>query len=143
MARLKKTSNEDLHKIDEKAQYVEVYHTISVSAEAFSLISPNIPKNFTEIIQHIHGRYDSALFHVFKASNSLNVKLKLNEINFASDDLFFQFTSLEYLVKTRAISVGAANQVIDTLHDSYEQLKKWQNYLRKTLQESGSGKSDS
>lgn len=135
-------NNEELHKINEKAQYVEVYHTIMVSAEAFSLISPNVPKSFCEVIQHIHGRFDSALYYVYRASNTIDISVKLDCVNNAINDLFFQYTSLEYLVKTKAITVGAANQVIDNLHDSYEQCKKWLNYLRKNPQLECSGKTD-
>lgn len=95
-----------MQKLDDNARLVKVHHTIEKAGECFSRISPNIPKALLEVTQHIHGRFDTALFNVFKAANTMDMEVKLKCIEEAKDSIFFQYTSFEYLVKTRAITVG-------------------------------------
>lgn len=115
--------------ITEKAQYTDVYHLIMKAASQFAQISANVPRNLIEVTQHIHGRFDEAAYHAFRASNTFDIERKRLEINLCRECIFFQFNSLEYLVKTKAASVGAVNIVIETLSEIYTQLNKWRNSL--------------
>lgn len=117
--------DKQLHSISDKAEYTEVYHHIMKVASEFSRISGNTPRNLIEVTQHIHGRFDEAAYHAFRASNTFDIDRKISEINLARECIFFQYSSLEYLVKTRASSIGAANKVIDELTEIYNQLGKW------------------
>lgn len=121
--------SEKLRKVSDKAQFVETYHLLMKAANTYSFISANIPNALLEVSQRIHGRFDDAAFNVFKASNTFDNSCKLMCINTAKDDVFYQFNSLEYLVKTRAITTKAANTVLDVLAEAHTQLTKWYNYL--------------
>ena len=114
----------ELKKIDNKVQLTEAYHTVMAAANRFSFLSPNIPKQLLEVVQHIHGRFDSCCYHIMKASNTFNLDIKYNELAAARSDLFFQYNSIEYLFKTKALTVGAANTVIEEISKGYEQLTK-------------------
>lgn len=85
-----------MQQIDDKAQLVEVHHTIEKAGECFSRISPNIPKALLEVTQHIHGRFDRALENVYRAANTMDKNDKLKCIEEAKDCVFFQYTSFEY-----------------------------------------------
>lgn len=126
----------ELNKITDKARYVEVYHTIMRAARMFKNYSPNIPRALIEVNQHIHGRFDEAAFYSFLAANETETKEKLKAIRLASNYLFYQYNSFDYLVNAKGITVGAADTVLDIISDAYEQLQKWESSLLKThLQE--------
>jgi len=113
-----------LHKIDEKSQFVEVYHALSAAAEAYGLLSGNIPRVLLEVNQHIHGQFDRGLYYIFKASTNKEYEDKIKNLERAAEEIYYQYTSLEYLVKQKALTVGAANTVIDNLTTAYQQLNK-------------------
>ena len=117
--------------IDDNAIHTELHHTICRAAEEFYRLSINIPKALFEVIQHIHGRFDSALYNVYKAANSLDKETKIKSIRLAKQDIFFQYTSLEYLIKTHAITVGGANNVLLVRKDAYSQTCKWYSHVLK------------
>lgn len=119
--------SKDLNKIDEKFQETEVYHQIMSSVDAFGRISGNIPRNMCEITQHIYGRFDNAAEKVSKAANTHKTDKKIEYLEEASADLFFQYNSLETLVKAKGITVGAANEVIKNIKPAYNGTKKWLN----------------
>ena len=121
----------ELHKITDKQCNVEVYHAIMHAAEAFSLLQFNIPKLHIEVAQHIHGRFDDAAFHCFIAANTKDIQEKLKHISIAKQDIFYQYSSLEYLVKVKGLTIGGANTVIDLLSEANDQLGKWQNFVNK------------
>jgi len=123
--------NNKLEKISDSMQFVECYHCIMMSGEAFSRLSVNIPKALLPVVQNIHQRYDNAAYHAFKASNSNDIDEKMKDIREAKNDIFFQYNSFEYLVKTKGITIGAANDCLLKLKDCYEQLDKWYKYLIK------------
>ena len=59
------------------------------------------------------------------------IKTKIKSISLAKQDIFFQYTSLEYLVKTHAITIGGANNVLLVLKDAYSQTCKWYSHVLK------------
>ena len=61
--------SKQLEKISDKAIHVEVYHTLCRAAEEFYRLSVNVPKTLLEVTQHIHGRFDMALYDVFIPAN--------------------------------------------------------------------------
>lgn len=123
--------NKKIGKIDDKAVTVELYHTISKAAEEFYRMSVNIPKALLEVQQHMHGRLENALYHVYRAGNAYDAEEKLKSLSEAKTELFFEYSSIEYLVKTHAISIGAANILLATLSDAYKQASKWYNAVLK------------
>jgi len=124
-------SEKTLHKIDDKMQLTEVYHLIMKASMEYAKLSPNIPKALLEVQQHIHGRFDSAAYYAQKAANTRVKEEKLQYLHMAIDDIFYQYNSIEYLVKTKSLTVGAANNIIDLLSDCHSQLKKWLNFVNK------------
>lgn len=128
---MKDYSTKNLHKISDKAQYTEVYHLIMKSAEEYSRLSMNVPRSLIEVSQHIHGHFDEAAYFAYRAMNIFEPKEKLLNINKSKDCIFFQYSSIEYLVKTKAITVGSANLLIDTLGLTFNQLCKWYNAILK------------
>ncbi len=122
---------EKLHDIDDKAKYEEAYYQIGRCLESFNLLAPNINRNLCEIVQHIYGRYDSALYAVYRASNTYDLDEKLGLLAAAHQDLFFQQASFFSLVRSHGCTVGQANVVIDLTRDAYTQLAKWKKSLMK------------
>lgn len=125
-----------LHNIEEKARYENAFFAIGRCAETFYLFAPIIPRNLCQIVQNIHGRFDEALYYVFRASNSYDIEEKIECLVKAHDCLFFQQTSLYLLVKSHGATVGQANTVIDCIKEAYEQINKWKNALARTLKQS-------
>lgn len=125
-----------LHNIDDKSRYENAFFAIGRCAETFYLFAPNIPKNLCQIVQNIHGRFDEALYQIFKASNSYVIEEKIDCLEKAHDCLFFQQTSLYLLVKSHGVTIGQANTVIDCIKDSYDQINRWKNSLVKTKRNS-------
>lgn len=125
-----------LHNIEDKARYENAFFAIGRCAETFYLFAPNIPKNLCEITQHIHGRFDEALYYVFRASNSYDIEEKIFCLEKAHESLFFQQTSLYLLVKSHGATIGQANTVIDCIKGAYDQINKWKNALIKTMKKS-------
>lgn len=119
--------------IDDRARLVEIHHTIEKAGENFSRISPNIPKVFIEVTQHIHGRFDVALEGVFKAANTKDLSEKLKCIELVKDAVFFQYTRFEYIIKTKALSVGGVETVLSVLRDANNQLGKWHSSVLKDI----------
>lgn len=122
-----------LHKIDEKARFENAYHAIAKSGEQFSLITPNIPRFLDGVVRDIHASYNRALGFVFQASNSEVPEEKIACLSKAHDLLFFQQSSLEYLVKTHGISIGQANNVIDCTAAAYAQCARWKRFIIKEM----------
>ena len=123
--------HQDIKPISDKAQYTDVYHTIMKAGEAWYRISGNIPKALLEVTRHIHGSINMAAYHAFKAMNGFDAEKKLLDIGLSQQEVFFLFSSLEYLCKTRAISPGAASTVTEVLHNAHEQLGKWYKSVQK------------
>ena len=121
----------NLGRIDEKARFEDAYHAIGRCAEAFYLIAPIIPRALNIVVQRIYGRYDEALFHVFKASNTFDYEEKVCSLEKAHECLFSLQTSFEILVKGHGCSVGQANVVIDATREAYIQVNKWLNKIIK------------
>ena len=122
-----------MEKISDSAKFTEVYHLIMKAGEAFSRLSPNIPKALLEVVQHIHGSLDESTYHVFKASNTFDNTDKVRHLTVAQEDIFFLYNRIEYLVKARGISIGQANEFIIVLRECHVQLGKWLTSVRKCL----------
>lgn len=122
-------AKEKLHKIDDKARFEQVYHQISKCGERFSEITPHIPRYLDGVVRDMHTNYNRALGYVFQASNADSPSEKLECLDKAHDILFFQQSSIEYMVKTHGSSIGQANIVIDCTADAYEQCAKWKAYV--------------
>lgn len=118
-----------LHKIDDKARFENAFHAVKKCLEQFHYLAPNIPRAMNEIVQHIYGRYDNALYHIFKVSNTYDYETKLKSLHEAHECLFFQQSSFESLISGHGCTVGQANLVIDSTKEAYTQLDKWYNAL--------------
>lgn len=101
-----------LHNIEDKARYENAFFAIGRCAETFYLFAPNIPKNLCEITQHIHGRFDEALYYVFRASNSYDIEetrrlvsVKLAEVNMRLNERKSVITKAEYGVDFLGIRI--------------------------------------
>lgn len=116
-----------IKQIDEKAQIVEVFHEINLAIECFARLSPNIPKVSLVVVQNIYGRYDDALYYIYRAANKTDPKEKEEALTLAKDALFYQFTSLNTLVSNKSITVGQANEVIRSLSKAHKDTSKWLN----------------
>jgi len=124
---------EQLHKVDDKAKFENVYHAIMRAGEEFYRLSCNLPSALDEVRKMIHGRYDLAAHYVFDASNTYDNSRKLDDLNEAHNCLFFQMSSIEYLVKTHGCTIGQANNVIDVTRDAYVQTDRWKNSVIKRM----------
>lgn len=122
-----------LIKIKESAQFTEVYHLIQTTVECFMRVSVNCPKTVLKVVQNIYGRFDDALYWVFKASNTKVISEKVEFLQTAKNSVFFQFNSIELLVKSHSLTVGQANEVLTRLKDAYDQLSKWYNSCVKQM----------
>lgn len=121
---------EYLIKPDDYARFTDVYHNIAATCEAFSRVSPHIPRNYSEITQHIYGRFDTALEKVHLAANRDTPSAKIALLIDAQDCLFAQYASIELIVKGRGLTVGQANTVLVELKKAHEGVKRWYTYLR-------------
>lgn len=114
-------------------QFTEVYHLLQMTVESFVRVSVNCPKVVLQVIQNIYGRFDNALYWIMKASNTTLIREKIEYLEKAKSDVFFQFGSLELLVKAHALTVGQSNEVLMRLKEAYEQLSKWYNSCVKQI----------
>ena len=124
--------------ITDKTQFTDAYHLTMTAIERFSTLSVNIPKIMHEVVRHIYGRFDDAAYHLHRAANTYDQKEKLEHLEEAQANLFFQYSSLELLVKTRSVTVGAATEVIVALRNAHDSTAKWLTSVRK-LNGEGSG----
>lgn len=104
-----------------------------MTVESFVRVSINCPKTVLQVIQNIYGRFDNALYWVLKAANTTLVLEKVEYLEKAKPEVFFQFGSLELLVKAHALTVGQSNEVLMRLKEAYEQLSKWYNSCVKQI----------
>lgn len=102
-------------------------------AEEYMRVSVNIPKALLEVQQHIHGSIDKAAYCTYKAEKEIDKQTKIQYINQAMDEIFFLFSRIDYLVKTKGITIGQANLLLDKMKLYHDELKKWFNYLKKEL----------
>lgn len=116
-----------VNQVDDKTKLTQVHHEICDAVSAFSRLSARVPKVSIEIVQHIYGRFDDALYHIYEAERTHDKSEKETNLHFAKDCLFFQYTSLEMLVANRSITVGQANEVIVLLKRAYISTSKWLN----------------
>lgn len=114
-----------MEKITDKAQLTEAYHCVQNALECFGRLSPNINKNLCEIVQHIYGRLDNCAYKLMIAGNTFDNEVKIENLRNAKEEVLFLFGSIEALVKTRGLTVGAANEVILTLRKAHESIGKW------------------
>ena len=119
-----------LHKIDDKTNFVEVYHIILKAVDAFQLISPNIPRQFLCIVQHLYADFYDSTCYIREASNTYDLNEKTKLISNAKVDLMNVFTALEVIVRGKGLTIGGANTVIDILADAVEQCNKWLSSIR-------------
>lgn len=122
-----------LIKITDSSQFTEVYHLIQSTVECFMRVSVNCPKAVLQVVQNTYGRFDDSLFWVFKASNTMDMTEKVEFLQNAKSSVFFQFNSIEMLVKSHSLTIGQANEVLTLLKNSYEQLSKWFNSCVKQM----------
>lgn len=116
---------EKINQVDEKTALTNAHHKVCEAIQCFSRMSTRIPKVSLEIVQHIYGRFDDALFCIYDAENTYDAEQKAKDLHQAKDDLFFQFTSLEVLVHNHSITVGQANEVIKLLREAHTDVAKW------------------
>lgn len=124
-----------IDRITDRATCTEAYHQVMAAVEAFQRVSVNSPRVLQEVVAHIYGRFDSCAYHVYSAGNTRIIKKKVDDLTIASSDLFFQWSSLELLVKSKGLTVGAANEVIMKLRPAYDSINKWLNSCIKQLDE--------
>lgn len=115
----------------ENTQYVDAYHYNLNAIEAFARLSPNIPSVFLKVVRNIYGRFDTASYNIFDAANTYDNETKVKDLNKAKNCLFYQFASLELIVKGRGLTIGAANEVLIEIKRAYESVNKWLGYLTK------------
>ena len=122
----------ELHIIDNNTAFTEVYHKIMSIGEDYSLLSPNIPKPLLLINQEIHYKINQALNNAYLAANKpLGSQDKLQLISNSKIIIFSLYSDIEYLVKTKALTIGAANIILDKLYEAHTQLSKWYTYALK------------
>lgn len=106
-------------------KFTEAYHLTQSAVDAFGRVCPNIPKVMLEVVQGIYGRYDVAAYNLFLASNESDLETKLECLQKAQLCLFFQFSSIETIVRGKGLSIGAANEVLLITKDAHADVKKW------------------
>lgn len=121
---------EKLKPITEKTQFTDAYHYTQSAIDAFSDVSPNIPKVMLVIVQNIYGRFDEAAHGLYVAANSYDTDEKIKYLEIAQRELFYQFSSIESIVRGKGLTVGAANEVLDKIHIAHENTARWLNSLK-------------
>lgn len=116
---------EKLGQVEERITLTEVHHEICTAIDRFYEVSIRIPKASLEIVQHIYGRFDDALYSIYEAESTHDADEKARYLHRAKDDLYYQFTSLETLVKNHSITVGQGNEVIEALKIAHKDTSKW------------------
>jgi len=120
-----------LKKLDNKHEFVEVYHVILKSVDAFQILSPNLPKQFLKLVQEIYASFYRSECLIRRASDSYIIEDKIRDLIQAKNEIFDIYTSIEIIVRGKGFSIGAANTIIDIMYDVVEQLNKWINSLNK------------
>lgn len=135
---LKEYELKQIHRFPNEKE-VKLSHEINNAVNAFMVLSPNIPKAHLAEIQEMHENLFKLDYCVYMAGNKQKDKLKekLEYLTEAITHLLYCYRLLMYFVKTRCLSVGAANTVIDSLYESKDQIEKWIGYLEKKIDEGG------
>lgn len=120
----------NLEKLTESQKSTEVYHQIGKCATIFSRLSSGMPKQLLLVVQKVHSSLDDALEYVFRSGNEYPKEEKLKHLHLAQDSLFYQFNRIEYLVKSKGITIGQANEFLVELREAHTQVLKWINSLR-------------
>lgn len=121
---------EKLKEIREHTQFTDAYHYTMNAIDAFSRFSPNIPNVMLRITQNIYGRFDNAAHELYVAANTKDINKKLECLERAQQELFFQFSSLETIVKGKGMTIGSANEVLGQIYIAHENTVRWLNSLK-------------
>lgn len=124
---------EKLINLTDKEVYTHVYHLVLEAAEFFSRLSPNIPKALIRVTQSIHGDLNAIAIELGEASKKVSAEEKLKHLDIAIDGLFNLHAEFEYLVRTKALTVKGANEVLIRIKQAYEESKKWKNSIHRSV----------
>lgn len=102
----------------------EVYHHLENCANTFSRLSPLVPVQLLRVVQAIHGELYESLVLISQAGNE-SMPDKLDYLIKAERKLFYLHNGIQYLVNTRAISIGQANEFASELKEAHKQASKW------------------
>lgn len=116
----------------ENMKSTEVFHQLEKCANVFSRLSSILPKQLLVVAQNIHGELCEALILVSKAGNE-PIPQKLDYLTKAERTLFYLYNRIQYLLETRSISIGQANEFAVELKEAYTQTCKWLNSTRRTM----------
>ena len=116
----------------ENMKSTEVFFRIDRCADIFSRLSSIIPKQLLAVVQTIHGELCDSFVLVSRAGNEPMHK-KLEYLTLAERKLFYLYNRIQYLVETRAISIGQANEFTAELKEAYTQTLKWLKATRRDM----------
>lgn len=116
----------------ENMKSTEVFFRIDRCADIFSRLSSIIPKQLLAVVQTIHGELCDSLVLVSRAGNEPMPK-KLEYLTIAERKLFYLYNRIQYLVETRAISIGQANEFTAELKEAHTQTLKWLKATRRDM----------
>lgn len=127
-----------LQKISDQEE-VKVSHEVNNAINAYMQLSPNISKTLLEVSQQMHGNLLKLDYYVYMAGfeKKGDPKEKSDYLEKALIHLLYCYRSLTYLVRVKALSVGAANNVIVPLNKAKSQIEKWNLYLIKEINKGG------
>lgn len=109
----------------------EVYHHLENCSNTFSRLSPLIPIQHLRVVQTIHGELCESLVLISQAGNE-PMPDKLGYLRDAERKLFYLHVDIQYLVNTRAISIGQANEFVSELKEAHRQASKWLKAMTRT-----------
>ena len=98
------------------------------ASEAYNRTACNMPKSLLKVNQDIHGDLCMSAKQVFIASNKERHEVKAQCLIVAQELLFNIYSSIEYCVKAKGMTIGQANEIILKLKEAHEEVKKWLNY---------------
>lgn len=122
---------ETLIPITEDTKFTDAYHFTQSAIDAFSNVCPRIPSVMKKISQNIYGRFDEAAYNLYAASNEDNIEKKIEYLETAQQNLFFQYSSIESIVRGKGLTIGAANEVLRVIKIAHENTVKWLRYEKK------------
>ena len=111
----------------------EVYHRVENCGKIFSRLSIVIPENLKRVAQAVHGDLSDCLIYISKAGEEKIPETKLEHLEKSERILYYLYSRIDYLLATKSISIGQANEFISELNEAHTQTLKWLRATRRDV----------
>ena len=111
----------------------EVYHRVENCGKIFSRLSIVIPENLKRVAQAVHGDLSDCLIYISKAGEEKIPETKLEYLEKSERILYYLYSRIDYLLMTKSISIGQANEFVSELNEAHTQTLKWLRAVRRDI----------